>query len=152
MVTCPAVARDIGPDKMGCAEVRILKSGESVSLDGVDIKVTASYNIGKEFHTKASGKAGFIVTMDGATVYHAGDTDRIPEMDAIGCDVALLPVGGTYTMTADEAAGAALAIRAKTAIPMHYGDIVGKPSDAKRFQELLNGKMEVVVLKKEGGN
>lgn len=152
IVTCGAAAREIGPSAAPCKEVKVLKAGESCSVGGVDIAATASYNIGKDFHTKASGKIGFVVKMDGISVYHAGDTDRIPEMDAVRCDVALLPVGGTYTMTADEAAGAALAVRARAAVPMHYGDIVGKPADAKKLKELLDGKVEVVILKREGGD
>ena len=109
----------------------------------------ASYNIGKEFHTQDSRKLGFIVTIDGITIYHAGDTDNIPEMKDYRCDIALLPVSGTYVMTAEEAAEAALAIKPKIAVPMHYGDIVGSLADAQRFQELLKGKIEVKILKQE---
>jgi L-ascorbate metabolism protein UlaG (beta-lactamase superfamily) len=87
--------------------------------------------------------------MDGISVYHAGDTDKIPEMSGYRCDIALLPVSGTYVMTADEAAAAALAIKPKVAVPMHYGEIVGTASDAKRLGDLLKGKVEVNVLKKE---
>ena len=148
IVTCQAGAKRLESLGIKCKEVKALYPGDSLDLEGIKIKAAASYNVNKEFHTKESGKLGFIVTMDGLSVYHAGDTDRIPEMDGLKCDVALLPVSGTYTMTADEAAGAALAIRPKVAVPMHYGEIVGQSSDARRFENALKGKVEVKILRK----
>lgn len=135
--------------KINCREIKDLSPGETVELSQVKIQAVASYNIGKEFHTQDSRKLGFIVTIDGITIYHAGDTDNIPEMKDYRCDIALLPVSGTYVMTAEEAAEAALAIKPKIAVPMHYGDIVGSLADAQRFQELLKGKIEVKILKRE---
>ena len=83
--------------------------------------------------------------MDGTTVYHAGDTDLIPEMKSIKCDIALLPVSGTYVMTAEEAAEAAAAINPQIAVPMHYGAIVGSDDDARKFKSLVkNCKVEIV--------
>ena len=92
---------------------------------------------------------GFIVMVDGVTIYHAGDTDYIPEMDGYKVDIALLPVSGTYVMTAEEAVAAALAIGPKLAIPMHYGAIVGDDDDAKRFAAGLEGIIPVKILPKE---
>lgn len=92
---------------------------------------------------------GFVVNIGGVRVYHAGDTDFIPEMRELQADIALLPVSGTYVMTADEAVEAALAIQPQLAIPMHYGAIVGDRTDAGQFQDRLTGKVEVVVLSKE---
>ncbi len=135
--------------KINCREVKGLSPGETIEVSQVNIQAVSSYNIGKEFHTPDSRKLGFIVTIDGITVYHSGDTDNIPEMKDYHCDIALLPVSGTYVMTADEAAEAALAIKPKIAVPMHYGDIVGSPADAERFKELLKGKIEVKILKQE---
>ena len=86
--------------------------------------------------------------LDGTTVYHAGDTDVIPEMAEITCDIAFLPVSGTYVMTAAEAVEAALKIRPRLAIPMHYGSLVGDATDAAAFKEGLEGKVDVVVLEK----
>ena len=86
--------------------------------------------------------------MGGESIYFAGDTDRIPEMAQVDCDIALLPVGGTYTMTAEEAAQAAADIGPRVAVPMHWGaGVVGGPSDAERFRELYDG--EVAVLEPE---
>ncbi|MDP2913691.1 MAG: MBL fold metallo-hydrolase [Candidatus Omnitrophota bacterium] len=131
-------------------DILTVSPGDSIDLSGVRIKAVASYNIGKSYHTKASKKMGFIVTIDGVSIYHAGDTDNIPEIKDVKCDIALLPVGGTYTMTAEEAAAAALAIKPKAAIPMHYGGTAGTPGDGKRFEEFLKGKVEVKILKREG--
>jgi L-ascorbate metabolism protein UlaG (beta-lactamase superfamily) len=83
--------------------------------------------------------------MDGTRVYFAGDTDFIPEMKSIQCDVALLPVSGTYVMTVEEAVQAAAAINPKIAVPMHYGTIVGSSADATRFQSLVkNCRVEII--------
>ena len=84
--------------------------------------------------------------MDGVRIYHAGDTDLIPEMDSIKADIALLPVSGTYVMTAEEAVEAAKIIKPQIVIPMHYGAIVGSADDARRFSGALSGTCEVVVL------
>jgi L-ascorbate metabolism protein UlaG (beta-lactamase superfamily) len=92
---------------------------------------------------------GYVFTSGGQRIYIAGDTDYIPEMKNIKADIALLPVSGTYVMTADEAAQAALDIKPKVAIPMHYGSIVGKKEDARRFAEKLKGKIDVVILQEE---
>jgi len=90
-----------------------------------------------------------IVEVEGVKVYHAGDTDFIPEMKDFDVDIALLPVSGTYVMRADQAVEAALAINPKLAIPMHYGAIVGDEQDALDFEKALEGKIPVLVLQKE---
>jgi len=149
IVTTAAVAGQLKGAKLSCKEVKALSPGDTFASGAVKIAAVASYNTNKDFHPKRSGNVGFIVSVDGVSIYHAGDTDEIPEMEGCKCDIALLPVSGTYVMTADEAAHAALAIKPKTAIPMHYGEVAGSPADAKRFQELLKGKVEVRVLKKE---
>jgi L-ascorbate metabolism protein UlaG (beta-lactamase superfamily) len=120
-------------------KTRTVAPGDTVELDGARVTAVAAYNTskfrepGKVFHPKEDGKVGYVVEMDGRSVYHAGDTDQIPEMAAIDVDVALIPVSGTYVMTADEAAEACSALHARLVIPMHYGDIVGSADDARRF-------------------
>lgn len=101
-----------------------------------------AYNIDKfrshgvPFHPAGDGKVGFVVDVDGTRIYHAGDTDNIPEMRNLkNIDIAFLPVSGTYVMTAPEAAQAAKVINPKLAVPMHYGDLVGTEEDAKKFKE-----------------
>ena len=83
--------------------------------------------------------------MDGTRVYFAGDTDFIPEMKSITCDIALLPISGTYVMTAEEAAEAVSAIKPKIVVPMHYASIVGTEGDAQRFKSLVkNCQVEII--------
>ncbi len=148
IVTIAAVAQKLKGD------VRVVKPGDSITVLGIPIEAVSAYNVSKfrspgvPFHPKESGHVGFILTVGGLRIYHAGDTDVIPEMDDIEADIALLPVGGTYTMTADEAAQAANRIRPKVAIPMHHSAIVGSIKDAERFRDLC--EMEVVILSQEG--
>ena len=128
-------------------DVRIVKPGDSLQIDGVTIEAVPAYNIDKPNHPRAAGWVGFIIEMGGSRIYHAGDTDLIPEMDEIKADIALLPVGGTYTMTAEEAAQAAERINPQVAIPMHYGEIVGSRADAEKFKRLCS--CEVRILEAE---
>jgi L-ascorbate metabolism protein UlaG (beta-lactamase superfamily) len=127
-------------------DVRVVRVGESLTIDDIRIDAVPAYNTNKDFHPKSKGWLGFIVEIDGVKVYHAGDTDFIPEMNDFQTDIALLPVSGTYVMTADEAVEAALAINPQIAVPMHYGAIVGEANDATRFRDALEGKIEVRVL------
>ena len=129
-------------------DVRIVTPGESMSLGEVKIEAVPSYNRDKDFHPKQKAWLGFIVEIDGVRIYHAGDTDFIPEMKGLNVDIALLPVSGTYVMTAEQAVEAALAIQPKLAIPMHYGAIVGDEKDALAFKESLKGKINVRILPK----
>lgn len=126
--------------------VKIVRPGQTIDVDEIKIEAVPAYNTDKTFHPKENGWLGFIVEMEGVRIYHAGDTDFIPEMNQFEVDIALLPVSGTYVMTAVEAIEAALAIRPKLAIPMHYGAIVGGDQDAKDFKIALEGKVEVLVL------
>ena len=114
-------------------DVKTIKAGEELTVKGIRIEAVPAYNPLKNFHPKSAGGVGFIITAGGRRIYHAGDTDIIPEMANIKADVALLPVGGKYTMTASEAAQAANMIKPKVAVPMHWGDIVGSRADAELF-------------------
>src|SRR5439155_13952585 len=115
------------------------------TIEGIDVEVVAAYNIDKPFHPKSNNWVGYIVNVGGRRIYHAGDTDRIPEMKNFQTDVAFLPIGGTYTMTADEAAAAANEdIRPKIAVPMHYGAVVGTDADAERRSEPCSTDVQVV--------
>ncbi len=141
-----------GPEEVAAklAGVEVIAAGETRMLAGVTVRAVPAYNTNKKFHPRADGKLGFVVTVGGVTIYHAGDTDAIPEMAGLAPDVALLPVSGTYVMTASEAADAARTITPKVAIPMHYGSIVGSDADAETFAELLAGSgIEVVIKSKE---
>jgi L-ascorbate metabolism protein UlaG (beta-lactamase superfamily) len=132
-------------------EIHYLDPGGRRQVGDVSIEAVPAYNLnkfrepGKAFHPKGEKRLGFVITMDGTSVYYAADADFIPEMKSIKCDIALLPVSGTYVMTAEEAAEAAAAINPQVAVPMHYGAIVGSEEDAKRFKSLVkNCRVEIV--------
>jgi L-ascorbate metabolism protein UlaG (beta-lactamase superfamily) len=139
--------------KLKVKEIKIVKPGDKINVGDVAIEAVPAYNVnkfrepGKVFHPKEDGKVGYVVTVNGLRIYHAGDTDHIPEMKNIRTDIALLPVSGTYVMTAREAAEAAGSINPKIVIPMHYGAIVGSSEDAEIFKKLV--KCEVRLLEKE---
>jgi len=128
-----------------------VKPGDRIVVEGIAIEAVPAYNTskfrapGQPFHPQADGKVGFVIGMGGIRIYHAGDTDEIPEMAAVvGVDVALLPVSGTYVMTAAEAITACGAIRPKLAIPMHYGAIVGSTADAEAFKKGVTCRVEIL--------
>jgi L-ascorbate metabolism protein UlaG (beta-lactamase superfamily) len=132
--------------------VRVVAPGDRVEVGGVVVEAVAAYNTnkfrepGKPFHPKADGKVGYLIGIGGIRIYHAGDTDQIPEMaTAAGVDVALLPVSGTYVMTADEAIAACAAIAPRLAIPMHYGSIVGSVADAETFRRGAGCRVEILT-------
>ena len=130
-IVAPAdVAREISGD------VTPVTPGDSLDVAGVRAQTVPAYNIAEErleMHPKSNGWVGYILTLEDHTYYHAGDTDHAPELSDVRADVAFLPIGGTYTMEVSEAAGLAKAIAPQIAVPMHYGFVVGSPSDADRF-------------------
>jgi len=114
---------------------------------GIKIKAVPAYNVNKRFHPRNYGGIGVIIEVNGVKIYHAGDTDLIPEMKEItDIDIALVPVSGTYVMTADEAATAVKIMKPKIAIPMHYGLIIGSRADAERFRKLVEDVTKVEIL------
>lgn len=126
-------------------DIHLVKPGKKIGAFGIIVEAVPAYNLNKNFHEKSNEWVGYIINTDGKRIYHAGDTDFIPEMKELKeIDVALLPVGGTYTMDAKEAAEAANTIKPKLAIPMHYGSIVGSEEDAKKFKELCNVEVEIM--------
>jgi L-ascorbate metabolism protein UlaG (beta-lactamase superfamily) len=129
-------------------KVEVISAGEKKIFEGITVEAIPAYNIGKDFHPRAKGGVGYVVTANGIRIYQAGDTDRIPEMKSLrNIDVAILPVGGTYTMNPREAAEAAADIRPKVAIPIHYGTIVGSIKDAETFKR--DCTVPVEMLRKE---
>ena len=130
-------------------DVRTIKPGETITIGDVRVKAVPAYNTSKPNHPKEAGHVGYVVQMDDRKVYHAGDPDVIPEMADIGCDVALLPVGGTYTMTPEEAFESLEMIHPEFAVPMHYGDVVGGADAAEAFRRGAPEGVEVVILNKE---
>jgi L-ascorbate metabolism protein UlaG (beta-lactamase superfamily) len=120
--------------------------GLTVALDGIWVKGVAAYNSDKQFHPKRNNWVGFVIEIGSKRIYYAGDTDLTEEMKGLkDIDVALLPVGGTYTMNAKEAAEATSHIRPKLAIPYHWGDIIGGQSDAEAFSEQVECDVKVLL-------
>lgn len=138
LASTPAAARLPG--------ARALEPGDRLSVAGIEVEAVPAYNIDKfrspgvPFHPKAANHVGFVVTMTGVRLYFAGDTDHIPEMADISCNVALLPVSGTYVMTVEEAVLAARTLKPEIAIPMHYGAGIGTADDGHRFAQLYDGQ------------
>lgn len=148
------IAMVSGPDTKLIASADVIakaKAGEAilpgltVALEGIWLKGVAAYNPDKQFHPKASNWVGFVIEIGSKRIYYAGDTDLTEEMKALkDIDVALLPVGGTYTMNSEEAAEATMHIKPKLAIPYHWGDIIGGRNDAEQFAE--SAACEVKIL------
>jgi L-ascorbate metabolism protein UlaG (beta-lactamase superfamily) len=128
--------------------VKTVAPNQSLEVAGVKVSTIPAYNLKKNFHPRGNNWVGYILTLSsGETIYHAGDTDFIPEMKSLKVDVAMLPCGGTYTMNAKEAAEAANTFKPKIAIPMHFGDVVGGDGDAQTFKKEFHG--ETVIKKRE---
>lgn len=126
-----------------------MNPNEEKRIGTLKVATIPAYNIGKKFHPKEKNWLGFIITLsNGISIYHAGDTDFVPEMKSLNVDIALLPVSGTYVMTADEALAAAHAIQPKVAIPMHFGDIIGTEQDAQQFQAGFQGATVIKSIEK----
>ncbi|MFH0988784.1 MAG: MBL fold metallo-hydrolase [bacterium] len=114
--------------------------GEMHSIAELKVKTVPAYNIGKQFHPKQSHWVGYIIALSTEQkIYHAGDTDAIPEMKTIVTDFALLPIGGKYTMMAREAAEIANHFKPAALIPMHWGDVIGTQQDAEEVKKLFHG-------------
>ena len=133
--------------------VHSLRAGDVVETDvaGVDVRAVPAYNTskrdgdGRPFHPREAGCLGYEVTVRGERIYHAGDTDVIPEMDwVVGAEIALLPVSGVHVMTALEAAEAARRIQPTVAVPMHWGGHIGSEKDAQTFADAA--PVDVVIM------
>ena len=126
-----------------------VKPGDEVDLKWVKVKAVPAYNVNKNYHPKGNNWCGYIIEIEGKKIYIAGDTDFIPEMKTIYADIVIVPIGGTYTMNAEEAAKAVNIIKPKIAIPYHYGDIVGSEKDAKLFSSfVLNSEVKILKVEK----
>jgi len=130
----------IGPDDVvrQYGSGKPLLPGHGITVKAVSFQAVPAYNIDKPYHPKANNWIGVVIHIGDIKAYYAGDTDRVPEMSHLkDIDIAFLPVGGTYTLDAQQAARACQAIRCRSVIPYHWGDIVGQLSDATRFAEAV---------------
>lgn len=126
----------------------LMRPGDMLQLDGFDVLAVPAHNVDKKFHTSDQGWLGYVFTVGDTTFYHAGDTDFLPSMSGIRCDIAFLPVGGHYTMGVEDAARAGEACGAQIIVPIHWGDAHGTDADVARLRELFS--REVHVLDRRG--
>jgi L-ascorbate metabolism protein UlaG (beta-lactamase superfamily) len=128
--------------------VRVLRPWQAaVDVFGVSVRAVPAYTLTSAYHERSYGGLGFVITLMRHDIYFAGDTDLIPEMETIGCDIALLPVGGAYTMSYEEAVKAVGLLNPIIAIPMHYGrEVPGSRGYGRSFVQLLNGNVQAVEL------
>lgn len=138
------------PDNMynllGGENVVVLNPNEKCNVEGYDVYTIPSYNANKMFHPKEKGNLAYIVEIEGQRVYVAGDCDPNKDNLNIKTDIALVPVGGHYTMNYKEASDYINAIKPKLAIPTHYGSGVGNKDDGEKFKELIDSDIEVKLL------
>ena len=133
-------------DAVGVRKAVTVNPGDRGEVEGIAFEAVPAYNPGKRFHPRANGWVGYVLEAEGLRFYVAGDTDATPEAAAVRCDVALLPIGGTYTMDAAEAAALANRIRPRLVIPIHYGSVVGTGEDFAAFAAGVDEGIRVVRL------
>lgn len=135
-------------------QIKVIQPGNELTVKGIPISAVPAYNVNKfrspgvPFHPQESGYVGFVLTVEGQRIYHAGDTDSISEIGSIDADIALLPVSGTYVMTADEALEAVKVIKPQVAIPMHIGRGIGSLADAEHFKEKASVPVRILPLER----
>ena len=123
-------------------EIMTVTPGASFETHGLEFETVPAYNTLKPFHPKSAGWVGYILIVDGKRIYVAGDTDATGEAKKVKCDVALIPIGGTFTMDARKAAELINTISPEVAIPTHYGSVVGSPSDGETFAGLVKSPIK----------
>lgn len=133
-------------EKAGNFKCKFVNPSGIIEAKGIMVNAVPAYNRLKPFHTRGKGYAGYAVEMEGVRYYVAGDTDTTPDNQDIKCDVALVPVGGKYTMDFKEAAKLLNCMKPKIAIPTHYGTVVGSLDDGERFAKLVDSRIEVRVM------
>ena len=126
----------------------LVTPNQKYTVKGIEFQTIPAYNVNKQFHPKANEWVGYVLKIEGVTYYIAGDTDITEENKKVKCDVAFVPVGGTFTMDYKEAAELINEIKPKIAVPTHYGSIVGEKSDGVSFSKLVSPEIEVEVLMK----
>lgn len=124
-----------------------LNPNEEINIDNFNIKTIPAYNIEKTFHPRENNWLGYIVTYNDISYYIAGDTDKTIDNEKVKCDVAFIPIGGHFTMDVTESSELIRIINPKIVIPIHYGSIIGDPSDGKKLKELLSDTNIEVIEK-----
>lgn len=124
----------------------IVMPNKKYQVEGINVETIPSYNINKPYHPKENNWVGYILNIEGKRIYIPGDTDITEENMQVKCDILFVPIGGTYTMNYEEGAKLANIIKPKVAIPVHYGEIVGKKEEAEEFKKLLEKGIECKIL------
>lgn len=122
-----------------------MQPGEKGNVLNLEVEAVPSYNLMKPFHSKKNGWLGYVITVNDTRIYVCGDMDATSEGKAVKCDIALVPIGGTFTMNAKEAASFVNEMKPKTVIPTHYGSIVGNKKDGEKFAALVDNDIQVVI-------
>jgi L-ascorbate metabolism protein UlaG (beta-lactamase superfamily) len=123
-----------------------LEPGMKLKTGTIQVEAVPAYNIKTPHHPKAKKWVGYILTIDGIRIYHAGDTGLIPEMKEIICEIALLPIHRPYSFhSLEDTVQAALDCRAQIVVLIHYGYNCGDPQDAIRIKQALSGKCRVII-------
>jgi L-ascorbate metabolism protein UlaG (beta-lactamase superfamily) len=135
----------VTPEKVAREGFKGLAPGKTMEIKSVKITGVPAYNVKKKFHPQVQQWLGYLVEVDGIKLYHAGDTDCIPEMKDLGPDIALLPIGGLFTMNAKEAVHAAEMIKPRVVVPMHYGFIPGTKGAGRKFAKMWPGVTKVLT-------
>ncbi len=146
VVVAPASMRN-DVDNIFFNDYIYLNPYDEINIDNIIVSTVPSYNINKSFHPKSNNWLGYIVTYNNIKYYIAGDTDKTSDNEKVNCDIAFIPIGGTYTMNVDEAVELVKIINPKVVIPIHYGSIVGNKSDGKKLKEKLNSYSVEVIEK-----
>jgi len=142
ILVCPASMNEA--DEMGLSAVKVIPY-EQLEINGISIETVPAYNNSKPFHPKNNNWVGYIINIkNNGRIYIAGDTDATEDNKKVKCDIALVPIGGTFTMTANEAAELINHIKPEYAIPVHYGSVAGKADDADRFRKSVNPEITVI--------
>ncbi len=142
VLVCPESMKEA--DELGIT-VKYVGTNDNFSICGIDIETIPAYNKLKPFHKKSNGWIGYIINSnENGRIYIAGDTDITDENKKVICSTAIVPIGGTYTMSADKAAELVNIIKPQYAVPVHYGSIVGTPDDAEVFRKNVNDEIKVI--------
>ena len=146
IITVPntlAETMKLQPDR---SKIILVGPNEGYDMKNIKFETTVAYNENKLFHQKSKEWVGYIITIQGERFYIAGDTDDLPELENIKCDVAFVPIGGMYTMNHSEAANLVNEIHPKVAVPIHYGLIIGSKEDADIFKQEVISDIKVETL------
>ena len=131
---------------LGFKKIIVVEPNKEYEIEDIKVETIPAYNINKKFHPKGNNWVGYIIHINGVSYYIAGDTDITEENKSVKCDVAFVPIGGTFTMNYEESASLVNEIKPKIVVPIHYGEIVGTKQDAEKFKELIDKNIKCEIL------